>query len=259
MRKLYALAFLSALLTSQSVSADADGKRELYWGDAKHPIEGAVMAEVQERPPEKLKRIIGNDKAVVYAIDLDKDGAKDFILRYVDGSRTCFAKSDLSIVSCEKLGYWGGFRYYWFVNLAGDPLLELVSLEGDEDYSDYWIYHFDRKTWKMATRLSIAPVMYSESKDHTGIYWGSPWDITKLITSRSKNGMRLLCAPSNAYRDQLDEEFKNAVFVAFKGLPTQGDPVGGFSNLEGQLKFMSYGDLRARYKTVENPQEPPIQ
>ncbi len=252
MRTLCALAFLSVLLASHSVFADADGKSEKWWGSAKHPIDGALVAEVQERHPEKLKQYIGKSEVVVYAIDLDKDGAKDFIVRYVDRSRTCFAKSDLSIVSCEKLGYWDGFRYYWFVNLAGDPLLELISLEGDEDSSDYWLYHFDRKTWKMTTRLNIAPVIYSESKDYKGIYWGYPWDITKLVTAKSKQGMRIFCTPSDPNRDQLDEEFENALFVAFKGIPTQGDAVGGLNYLDGKFRFMSYGELKGRYEKTGN-------
>lgn len=224
----------------------------MYWGDAKHNIEGAMAAEVQERYPEKLKKLIGSDKAVVYAIDLDKDGKSDFILRYVDTVKTCFIKSDLSTVSCEKLGYADAFRYYWFLDLAGDPLLELVSLVGDEDYSEYYLYHFDHKTWKMNRRLKIAPVIFSESSNYRGIYWGYPWDITKIVVSKSRGATRISCAASDPRRDHLDEEMENALFVAFKGLPTQGDPVGAFNYLDGKFKFMDYHDLSPRYQAVGN-------
>ena len=44
---------------------------------------------------------------------------------------------------------------------------------------------------------------------------------------------------------------ENALFVAFKGRPTQGEPVGGFNYLDGKFKFMDYHDLSPRYRPLE--------
>lgn len=252
MSRAAALALLMSVMGAVlwSGGAQAAPGDDAYWGDAKHPIIGAQAARALAQVPDKLKPLIKGHAVSVYSIDLDRDGAPDFIVRYHAGFKTCFVKSDLSIMHCERLGYGDGFRYYWFVDLAGDSMLQLISLEGDEDYSDYHLYHFDRATWRMASWMRIAPVILSESPHYKGIYWGYPWDITALVTAPGKNGTRIRCLPTDKARDQLDEEAEDAMFVAFRGKPTQGEPSGFFNYLQGKFKAMGYQELKRYYQPV---------
>lgn len=223
----------------------------MYWGDSKKPINGSQVAKLLSNYPVKISDLFTNKKIHVYSIDLDSDGANDFIIHEDSAFKTCFAKSDFSIIGCEKLGYGDGFRYYWFVNIDGDPILELISLAGDDDSSDYYIYKFDKKTWKMHKRIKIAPVIFSKSKQYRGIYWGYPWDITGLMTSNSDGRTRIFCCISELKEESEDYSGK-ILFVAFEGMPTQGDPVGAFNYLKKKFKFMQLDDLKLTYEKVSH-------
>ncbi len=251
MRIFYVLIWLCVFSINQLGAAESDKKDNIYWGDAKKPIAGALAAKLLSTYPKKIKDLHGNKKIDVYSIDLDTDGKNDFIIRERDAFKTCFAKSDFSIISCENLGYGDGFRYYWFVNIDSDPMLELISLIGDDDYSDYNIYKFDRKTWKMNKRIKIAPVIFSKAKNYRGIYWGYPWDITKLITSRTSGTIRIFSCISDLKNND-EGDVRNILFVAFEGIPTQGDPVGHFNYLEKKFKFMNLDYLKLTYEKVSD-------
>ncbi len=246
MKIIYAYFLASFFFINLSIAAESINTP--YWGDAKISIRGAQAAQTQVNYPSKIKDLFANKKIHVFSIDLDKNGKNDFIIHEDGAFKTCFAKSDLSIIGCEKLGIGDGFRYYWFVNMDGDPMLELISLEGDEDSSDYYIYRFDKKTWKMSKRIKIAPVIFSKSKRYKGIYWGYPWDITALITSNSTGPARIFACISDL--KDIDEVNHEILFVAFEGIPTQGDSAGSFNYLKKKFKFMNLNDLKQRYEDI---------
>ncbi len=249
MKILYISIWLSIFLINQSISAESINN--MFWGDSKKPIKGAQVAKLLNNYPTKIKNLYGNKKIHVYSIDLDSDGKNDYIIHEDNAFNTCFAKSDFSIIGCERLGYGDGFRYYWFINIDGDPMLELISLAGDEDSSDYYIYRFDKKTWKMNKRIKIAPVIFSKSEHYKGIYWGYPWDITGLIISNPTGPARIYCCISDL-KGEVDEVNHKILFVAFEGIPTQGDPIGSFNYLEKKFKFMNLNDLKLKYEAVGN-------
>ena len=85
----------------------------------------------------------------VYTIDLDQDGAPDFIVESKKEWETRFVKSDLSRDGWNKLNasLSDGFAYLYFARLDRD-LLKLFFLAGDEDYSDFSLRELDPETWK---------------------------------------------------------------------------------------------------------------
>lgn len=247
MRICYTAVVLVILAISSSSAWQSNDNR--YWGGQTKAIKGAQVAERVDIYPRKIQELYGNKKIHVYRIDLDKDGTPDYIAREESGFKTCFVKSDLSIIGCERLGYGDGFQYYWFVNIEGDPMLQLISLVGDEDSSDYCIYRFDKKTWRRNQRVRIAPVIFSKSKQYKGIYWGYPWDISGLVSKRATGANGLYCCISELKK--IDEESRDTLFVAFEGLPTQGDFTGHYTYLEKKFRFQNAKDLKQYYEDLE--------
>ncbi|MDH5649527.1 MAG: hypothetical protein OEY67_07695 [Gammaproteobacteria bacterium] len=234
-------------------TAAEPSKQDLYWGSdgegVAHPL---VQATIASYIPEFLAREIKGVPVTVYAIDLDSDGAVDYIVHHNNIYKTCFIKSDNSKRSCEKLGYGDGFAYYWFAQLDQTPMLELFSMVGDEDYDDYQLYAFDSKTWRRRLLFSIAPVIVARKQDpgHKGIYWGYPWDVRSLYLKKVKGVIKMRA--SDQYRPLYEEEPESprpAIF--FDGLPTQGEENGYFKNLENEHTYYSLKELLRKYP--DNP------
>jgi hypothetical protein len=221
-----------------------------FWGNQTRPIEGAKAAGSLQKYPDRIAAMFTGSKYHVFGIDLDNDGQSDFIVFIQSQSKTYFIKSDFSIVDTEDISYdQDGFQYYWFKDIDNDKLDELFSLTGDEDNSDYALFKFDTKTWKLSKKVKIEPVIIAKDRQHQGIYWGYPWDITKLFSSDTNGATRLYCCIADDQSDE-SEPVKNGLFIAFEGTPTQGDSKGSFGFLKPKLKYRRLDELNFKYKII---------
>lgn len=240
---------LTASLACCATFADDRTTTDRYWGSDGAVVDSPLyQARRIDSYPDFLKSEIPGKTISVYSIDLDSDGHDDFIVQHNNAFRTCFVKYDNSRRSCEKLGVSDGFAYYWFAQLDNSPMLELFSMEGDEDWDDYWLYAFNPKTWARVKLLKIAPVIVARKNDskYKGVYWGYPWDVRGLYL-RKEGAKILIRAHLDFQRIQPEAGHLQLPAIYFDGLPTQGDPAGPFPGLVKHSSYLSLDTLVRKY------------
>lgn len=228
-----------------------------YWGSETKKVELPLRtANITQNIPDFIRKEYKNLSIRVFQIDLDSDKKPDYIVHQNEAFKTCFIKSDNSKKYCEKLGYGGGFHYYWFIQLDDSPMLEFFSMVGDADYSEYELYRFDYKTWEKQKIFQITPFIVARKSDkkHQGIYWGYPWNI-KGINIKIVNGVRKFRASLNFNKfDNIPIETGLYPMMFFDGLPTQEESRGYFEFLENENKCYSLKELIKDYFKITQTQ-----
>lgn len=207
-----------------------------FWGSSKKEIgAGLQNAERLYKIPAPIRKLFLKKNIKVFTIDLDSDGKRDYIISETDAFRTCFADSRFHLKSCEKIGQGDGFSYYYFVKLDSDPMLKLFDFSGDEDYSDFKLYSFSPKTWKLQFLSEVHPYIEVEDKEHRGIYWGYPWDITGIRLMKNQRGIHFF-GVCEKFKDDMTGETGCAAKILFRGTPTQGEENGSYTDLKKRFK-----------------------
>jgi hypothetical protein len=183
------------------------------------------------------------ENVVTFTIDVDSDGADDFIAEAVDRGITCFFDARGTMRHCASFGVVGpsydGFAYLWFVQLDDEPPLELLSFEGDSCSGDYTIQQLDSSTWERKRVARFDPILTVGSNDPRHTYWGFPWDISDLAVVDG----RAQAAPSCLH--EAGETSEPAVALFFLGTPTQGEPFERFTAQLQQRRTMTLDEMIA--------------
>jgi len=218
----------------------SETQNDRVWGSSTTGIgKGLLLAKRLDVIEPKIQKLFPGKKIKVFTIDLNSDGRVDYIVPEDKAFRTCFVDADFKLRSCEKLGIGDGFAYYFFAKLDNEPMLKLFELSGDSDESDYKLYSFDPKTWKLNLVFKIYPYIYATDKDHKGVYWGYPWDITGITLKNDKGEIKFLGISG---KDK-DEATRKSVYenkILFNGIPTQGHP---YTKLQEKFKLMSLKEM----------------
>lgn len=206
---------------------------EQVWGSYKQDIGGALKYAFKTNNfPKKIKAIFKGAEIEAFTIDLNSDGEKDYIVHQVGGYKTCYFTHNGEMRSCNNLGYFqgGGFHYRFFAQLDSDPMLELFMLSGFEDGNNFILFKFDAKTWKSKGLFPVHTLLIPDGKDKTGIFWGYPWNIKGLKTTKKNKQVFMEATfkykrnPYDAESFNPDEEYTPAIY--FYGSPTQGGKTG---------------------------------
>jgi len=250
------LAAVLALLACSLGAADGVPERR-FWGSARtrEPGPGLLAAQRVDAHPEILLERYPPARYNVYTIDLDQDGAPDFIVESKKEWETRFVKSDLSRDGWNKLNasLSDGFAYLYFARLDRD-LLKLFFLAGDEDYSDFSLRELDPETWKLKTVMPVLPLLDSDSPERRGIYWAYPWDIRGLPLKTADGKVRILAAFKHRIASGQDETPRPGVpAILFTGIATQGEKTGLFDALRPKFSFMSLREILARRAQALRP------
>jgi hypothetical protein len=234
---------------------DAGANRHRFWGSAsREPEHGIKSAKRWASPTGRLAKKFPAAKYRLYTIDLDQDGRDDYIAESKTEGQTCFIKSDFTIQNCEdmNLALADGFSYQYFVNLDPSEMLYLLDLNGDEDTDDYSLEQFDKRTWKLKELFKIHPLVNSQSRERSGIYWGYPWDIRGLPTKIEDGIIKIEATFDYQSLDTPYEKADPGVTILFDGVASQGPPTGGYNKLKSQLQFMSLKEILSRYLALSS-------
>lgn len=204
------------------------------------------VARRLDRVPDAIAKRFTGRPLRVFEIDVDSDGRPDHVVEEGPPSpesfRWCFVDSAGRVRHCAN-GGGDGFVYRWFAQLDGDRMLELFSMQGDEDYSDYRIQKLDPETWAPRDLVRIDPVLLG---DHGKSFWGYPWDVSDLVLERRGGKILLRAAPPGLLRRNLEEaedEGPARVVVLFTGTPTQEGPPEGFAAAVKASRLVSLDEL----------------
>jgi hypothetical protein len=234
---------------------DASANRHNFWGSARtEPGHGIKGAKRWASPTGRLAKKFPAAKYRLYTIDLDQDGRDDYIAESKTEGQTCFIKSDFTIQNCEdmNLALADGFSYQYFVNLDPSEMLYLLDLNGDEDTDDYSLEQFDKRTWKLKELFKIHPLVHSQSRERSGIYWGYPWDIRGLPTKIEDGIVKIEVTFDYQSFDTPYGKADPGVVILFDGVASQGPPTGEYNKLRSKLQFMSLKEILSRYPALSS-------
>src|SRR5688572_22410103 len=124
------LLLLPALFVSSLICAEPK-----FWGSAESNFQTSshvLLAKRLDAPPAELTKLFPATAHNIFSIDIDQDGAADFIVESRTKKQTCFVKSDLSIKRCEAFNdsLDDGFAYKFFVSRGRGRMLLLLDLTG---------------------------------------------------------------------------------------------------------------------------------
>lgn len=230
----------------------ANAEQGDFWGSSARDVSPDLrLAKKVKTPPVKLTAAYNPKEFVFYAIDLDSDGKEDFIIESKVKEKTCFVNSEFKTRSCEDFSIalrGSGFKYMLFAQLDDTPMLEIFDLDGDEDYSDYAIKRFNKKSWKLEKIVYLNPLIDSNTAERKGLYWGYPWDITAFETKKTDKGIQVLATFDHDFAEDLFDdriELRQGPAIVLQGVPTQGGPKGGFEKVRSKLKWMTLKEIEA--------------
>lgn len=172
---------------------------------------------------DTLVKLTNNEKIVsAILIDFTGNQEQDFIITTeIDENnyRLCEYWITSNFKKVRQAGtYREGIQLREFINLDDDIELEIIDASGFEDGIDYTIKDLDIETGNLKTLLYFNPIIETEEK----VYWGYPWDWTRLKFNSDK---RIKASLKHSIERDGNITFPDnqqiLPIIYFEGVPTQ--------------------------------------